>query len=806
MKKRVLSLFLAVLMVFMAVPKINVFADDESATRGYIVNEFVLAVGKNNFPIEKQDITNYKDYKNVDEEYIETIEIALGNELLKGYEDNTLRLEQTITRVEALVMLSRALKDVPQIVEFDGFADTPSWAVDDINRLAQGGILLGYGDGRFGADDLMTVQQIALLTQRIESQYNTTRLEDDFYEAVNAKWIRNNSIPSGYTTWSVADQLEKRNNDLISEMIKDFANNRDSYESGSNERKIADFYLSALDLKKRDEAGINPVLPYLNLINDAKNINELLKVMGIITNSTGISSLLPLGVMPDLKKSEKNRLYLEASDVGIDPYYFYNHDTDKERKAYEEFLTKLFILSGEAENVAERKAKNVFNMQKDLAGACLSYLDYEDFNKIYNEYSIEGFTKLFGRVDIKAYLKELGLQDADSIIIQEVALTEKVSSYLNNNNNLQLIKDYMAAILLKDVCPYLTTEFRQAIRDFDSVFIEKEGNLSDEQIAINITCYAFGWPLGKVYIENYFSEQEKRDVEAMVQDIIRVYKKRIQSADWLSEQTKANAIKKLDKMRIKIGYPDEWPTYLDNVEITSPYDGGSLFENISNISAQEIKYNYMQLDEPTNREEWIMYPHQVNAYYSNSNNEIVLPAGIIQEPFYNINAPKEKNIGAIGTVIAHEISHAFDSYGAKYDEDGNYNNWWTDEDYKNFEKKTEAFVKRYDKIEVIPGKYLDGRYTLRENIADVSAMACILDLAGELENPDLDMLFKSYAAIWACIETESATEYYLVNDEHSPPKVRVNATLQNFKEFYDLYEITVKDGMYVPPPERVRLW
>lgn len=804
--KRIISLLLAVLLVLNGLC-VQVFADEEMATRGYVVNEFIYAVGKNNFTSPKMDATVFHDADKIKEEYLEAIEIALGNGMLKGYEDNTIRPEQNILRVEALVMLSRALTKLEPVKESKAFSDTPQWAMEDLQRLADAGIVLGYGDGTFGANDLISVEQVSLLTKRIEQQYATVRLEDDFYEAVNAKWFRNNKIPEGYISWSVFDQIQQMTDKRIEKIVTSFVANKDSYADGSSERKIADFYTSALDLDHRDKIGVKPLEKYLGLIENATSMNEVVQAMGVIAKETGSFSLLPFSISADLKNTNQNVLYLDECDMGLDGLYFYVDEYQDVSAAYRQYLVKLFALAGNTQRIAENKAKKVFDMQKDLVRYGLSYEQYQNVEVIYNVYSIEELQENLTEVDLKAYFQTVGIENPKSVIVQSENLFNKICGYLNKGKHgLEQMKAYAQAVLLDDSAVYLTTEFRQAVRDMSQAIVKSEGNLTDEKIALNMTCDSLGWLIGKLYVKQYFPESAKQDMERMVHDIIKTYEKRIQKLTWMSEETKNNALKKLETMRIKIGYPDTWPTYMDNLDIKGNDEGGSLIENISAVYANSMKEMIAQLDRPVNHETWGIYPQTINAYYQPTSNEIVFPAGILQAPFYDLNASYEENLGGIGFVIAHEITHAFDTNGAEYDENGNANRWWTEEDYKNYQTLTHDFIDRYGEIQVLPDKYIDGAYTLNENIADMGAMSCILELAKELENPDLDALFRSFAATWAEMSTDGAKDYYLYHDNHAPSKYRTNIVLQSFKEFYDLYEIGIKDGMYAPPAKRIKIW
>ena len=292
----------------------------------------------------------------------------------------------------------------------------------------------------------------------------------------------------------------------------------------------------------------------------------------------------------------------------------------------------------------------------------------------------------------------------------------------------------------------------------------------------------------------------------MVQDIVSVYKKRIGNLTWMSDETKEKAIRKLDAMKIKIGYPDKWDTYLDDVRIESVSDGGSYFENMLSVAEASKKELSNLQGKPVDKTKWEMYPYTVNACYSATSNDITFPAAILQPPMYDVNASYEENLGSIGYIIAHEITHAFDNNGAKFDENGNAADWWTAADYDAFEKLCEKMVYFYDGCESVPGIPMNGSLTLSENVADQGAVQCITEVAAGLENPDYKALYRSMAKAWASTRTREYAQYAASVDLHCDEKLRVNRTVVNCDEFYKAFDIKAGDGMYVPESERVKIW
>jgi putative endopeptidase len=380
------------------------------------------------------------------------------------------------------------------------------------------------------------------------------------------------------------------------------------------------------------------------------------------------------------------------------------------------------------------------------------------------------------------------------------------SAEVLNEKNLDKIKSYAKATLLMNAGGTLSGDFLKLATEFEAQLFGIEGEKTNEEMAVMTTQTVMSQYLSQEFAEKYFTKEAKQDVEQMVKQFIEVYKERIKALDWMSEATKAKAIKKLDKMTIKIGYPDQWNDYLKDASIKTFADGGSLFDNIVVINKALKKQAFASLGKPVDKSSWMMSTYEVNAYYNPLNNEIVFPAGILQAPFYDIKAKRETNLGAIGMVIAHEISHAFDNLGSAYDENGNAVNWWTPEDFKKFQEKCDQVISYYDHVEVLPGVYNNGKLTVSENIADLGGMAASLQVLSKMENPDFKGYFEGYATIWRMTMSKETVAYLSTVDTHSANKVRVNRTVSNFPEFYKAYQVNEKDAMYVAPKDRVSIW
>lgn len=784
MKKKFLSLLMAIIMVLSV--SVAVYADEKSppATRGEIVKTLLVAADAYQSGLNKEAI-------------------------IQGSKNKDLRENEPAKKVEALVMLSRAFGELPEPVGNDlrsgtfgvKYTDVPTWAKKDIDNLTKAGVLTGNPDGKLGANDPITIDEFQNLIARIWT-LKGSHLHDDFYEAINKKWLNKSTIPVGEIMGGGFPELQKQNTDKIEKIITELSGKQ--FAEGTKEQKIADFYSTALDTSNRNKQGIEPIQKYVKAIDDAKTLDDLVQADLTLEKELGLSSLFSFAIMNDAKNSSKNALYFTGLATGLDKNSFVSEDANA-KKAYIQYMTKLLVVSGEKESAAIALAEKIYEMEKALASVSLDPHEQGDVNKYYNPYSIEQFDNMFKTVDMKQVLKSMKVDSADKVIVFDVKLAQKGAELLTDTN-LNVLKAYSKVQLLMATGGLLSDEFGDAANEFAATLYGVTGEKTDQEIAVAKTTSTMSGYLEQMYAEQHFSPKAKKDVEQMVDQLIATYEERIKSLDWMSETTKAKAIKKLDTMIVKIGYPDKWDTTLDKVAIKTYDEGGSLFSNTFTVTKAYIDNTKAKLDKPVDRTQWVTSVYTVNAFYNALNNEITFPAGILQAPFYDINAKPEENYGAIGMIIGHEISHAFDNNGSAYDENGNANNWWTEEDFKKFEEKNQKLIEFYNAIEIIPGVFNDGQLTLSENGADLGGMAASLQVVSQMSNPDYKAYFESNAEMWKSTTTKEFAAMLSKNDVHSANKVRVNRTIVNFQEFYDTYGIKPGDGMYIAPEDRVSIW
>jgi len=521
-------------------------------------------------------------------------------------------------------------------------------------------------------------------------------------------------------------------------------------------------------------------------------------------NETGFNPLFTFSPSGDLLDSNKYSLYGQGLSTALNSAYLLSGNPQV-KELYVGFLAQMLAASGIQQEDAQIQAENIYDFEVLLAENTLSNEDASKIENLYNPVTKDELAKWFTNVDLKKYMSDLGYGAVENLIITDVKLMTKTGELLCDEN-IDVLKSYVRSRLIINTATFLSKELQDAITGFNAVFLGLSSTMSDEDIAFNLLNSVMSGYLGREFVEKYFSPEAKADVENIVKEIIETYKKRIERLDWMGESTKAAAIKKLDTMTIKVGYPDKWEDPYKDIELKSYEDGGSLLSNIFAITSAQAKHTRTLLDKPVDKSSWLMPPQMVNAYYNAQNNEIVFPAGILQPPFYDVNAPREQNLGAIGAIIAHEVTHAFDHNGAQFDEKGNMNNWWTQEDYQTFREKTKKVAELYEGLEIAPNAIVNGNLTLSENISDIGGVACVLEIMKQIPNADYKAFFESNGRIWRYTATPKMYQMLTQQDTHSPNKLRSNMVLRNFQEFYDTYNIQPEDKMYLPPEKRVGVW
>lgn len=636
------------------------------------------------------------------------------------------------------------------------------------------------------------------------------RIQDDFYSAVNKEWLLNAKLEDGYISYGTFEEVCGKVNQDILNVIIDIQRNSNVYKKNSDELKVLNLYNNYLNVKKRDELGVKPIEKFVNQINELKTIEDVKNLLRN-TEFSYFQPLVNLSVGPDYKDSTVNVLYISCSNLGLGNSFYYKDNSTNSQKikeAYINYLTRLHLLYGEDEEESRKNAETFYKIENSIAQKIPSYeeeaRDENRIQKSYNVYTVKELDKFAPNINFSKLLTNLNINQSCKIIVENPEELKVVNSIIKKEN-IDNVKSFFKTCVLLNTDNFLTSAHREACDELRKIFYGVESTELNEGSGVKFVTCQLNEIVSKLYVNKYFDKESKYDVENMSKEIIKNFEKRLQSNAWMSQSTKEKALDKLENVNVKVGYPENWSDYSD-IEIRSYEEGGSLVENIMNIYVSQSKKQFLKLDKPVNKSEWNMGACTVNAYYNALNNEIVFPAGILQEPFYDKNASKEKNLGGIGAVIGHELTHAFDNTGAQFDEKGKLKKWWSENDYKEFINRSKKVIDYYSNVEINDGKFVNGFLTVGENISDLGGIACVLDIAKKTENPNLKALFENYATIWREVSTKELKEYLLSNDPHSPKKVRVNVVLSQFEDFYKTYNIKEGDEMYVKPEDRVGIW
>ena len=776
---RILALLLTLTLVISLAPA--AFAAEDSLTRGEARDMLLVAAD---------------DYQSG----------LTAGDILHGYPDGDLRENQTVTRVEALVMLSRAFGELPEPVGDNArwgaaqFTDVPAWAQEELADVFASGIVQGTDDALFSPNEPVTEEQMELFIRRTYALM-ASNPRDDFYAAVNKEWLDSSIIQPGYSMNGTIYEIEYNTNQQVKELIEEIA--AGTHADGSPEDKIQTLYQNILNWDARNAAGIDPIRPYLDAIEAASTLDELMEAHNQITVDTSASMLLGYGVTQDLADTDKKVLAFATMSPTL-PKEYYAEEVVVEMFA--QYIATILMLGGEeSAETAMADARAYIEVEKVLSDASLSQVDQTDINKTYNLYPAEDIKALFPHVDLDAIREADRLPAADTYVVSDPGLLEAAAGFFTEEN-LDQLKLAARIALLSNFGAMLNREFKDAAFAFNSVLTGVTEQASDEESAASAVQSYLSDYLGQVYVEEYFSPEAKAGVEEMIDDMLAVYEDRIEALDWMSETTKTKAIEKLNAITVKVGYPDEWDDMLDDVDLRSVAEGGSYYENVIAMNKAAWAELVAELDQPVDKDAWAMPAYMVNAYYDATANSINFPAGILQAPLYDEDADYTENLGGIGYIIAHEITHAFDDTGAQFDAEGNQNNWWTEEDYAAFQALCAEVAAFYDGVEAIPGVACNGELTIGENVADLGALACITQIESQQEQPDYKTLYESVARSWRSASSREMRTYLATLDTHAPDKLRGNRALQSLDEFYEAFDIQPGDGMYLAPEERVRVW
>lgn len=645
----------------------------------------------------------------------------------------------------------------------------------------------------------------------------TVNPADDFNRYVNGTWLDKTEIPADRTRWGSFDELRKNTDDDVMAILKEAIKDK-TINPNSDQAKAINLYKTVLDTVSRNKAGIDPLKPYLTKINSVQNADQLVALLAEMEPEMGLG-FFGSYIGADAKNSNKNVIYVGTGSLGLpdrDYYVSDAPDNKEKREKYVAHVTRMLQYLGESEATANTNAKKILALETKMSTATLDRVQRRDRRNTYNPMSFADLQKLAPTVKWDTYFLSVGIGKVDSLVVSQPKYLQTVETILKDNQ-IEDWKAYMRWTALRGSAGLLSTDIENANFDFyGKTLTGAVKQRPAEERALAIVNGRLGEALGKLYVAKKFPPEAKAKAQDMIANVMQAFNNRIDNLPWMTKATKENAKIKLNKFRVKIGYPDKWKDY-SALEVKSPEQGGTYFENSKMYARWSHKKNIEKMGKPVDKEEWGMSPQTVNAYFSPTNNEIVFPAAILQPPFYDYRADEAVNYGGIGAVIGHEISHGFDDSGSRYNADGNLVNWWSDEDLKQFTTLGSALADQYSALEPLPGIFVDGKFTLGENIGDLGGVNAAFDglqiYLKENGNPGLidgftpeQRFFISWATIWRSKMRDEAIKNQVKTDPHSPGMYRAYVPLQNVEAFYKAFNILPHNGMYLPFEKRVKIW
>lgn len=634
----------------------------------------------------------------------------------------------------------------------------------------------------------------------------------DFYEYACGGWIKKNPIPDEFSSYGQFDVLREKARKQVRELIKNLGSDPQSEIKGSIAQKISDLYKMGMNENKLNQEGASPIFPTIKELKGRLKKDSFTQLLAWLHLGLD-NAFFSTGVGPDPADSNMNIMHIGECGLGLGDRDYYLEENDNNKRiieAYQEYVKKLMTLVGYNLEEAERVWKNVINIETKIAEIKMTREQRRNPVLRHNIYSIDQMQKELPIVDWEEYFKLLEVNGVKSVNLSSVDFLRSMPAHLSKLST-QEIEDYLIYSIISNSSGLMSDDFIDAnFEMFGKVMSGQKEKKPRWKRAMAIPDSMFGEAVGELYVTKYFPEENKEYMRELVENLRNSLHHHISSLHWMSAETKSKALEKLSSMKVKIGYPDKWKDYSD-IKIDP---GKSYLENVQTASIWFTKDNYSKFNQPVDKEEWHMTPQTVNAYYSPVVNEICFPAGILQPPFFDIEADDAINYGAIGVVIGHEMTHGFDDQGRQFDKDGNLTDWWTAKDAENFNSLADILVKQFDKVEISPGVFANGRFTLGENIADQGGLS--VALTAYLENyPEasvidgfspLQRFFLAYANVWAGSIREEEKLVRTKTDPHSLAKNRVNVTLKNIDKFENSFDITTGDEMFRPVNERVIIW
>ena len=650
---------------------------------------------------------------------------------------------------------------------------------------------------------------------KIENLDLSANPAEDFYQFACGGWIKNNPLTGEYARYGSFDQLAEQNREQLKTLIEGIAGQNNG--KGTISQKIGDLYLMGMDSNAIEKQGAVPIQPILQNIQALKSKNDLTNCL-VDLHLHNITPFFTVFGEGNPENSEMTIAWVWQSGLGIgDRDYYLEDKSEPIRKEYLNLISRLLTLSGyskmaDFENKEKNMAEKILKLETEMAKLFMNKNDLRDPYKTFNLKKVEELQNMLSVININQYLNGMGLSTNDALNISQPEYIRGLNKILKTTD-LEVIKAYLSWNVIQNAAPYLSQDFVNTdFYFYGKVLSGKEENKPRWKRVIETVENALGEAVGEEYVKKYFPAEAKQRMLHLVENLQWALSERIKQNTWMADSTKAKAIDKLSSFIVKIGYPDKWRDYS---ALTISRD--SYFANIMRAAEFESKYQLAKIGKPVDRSTWYMTPQTVNAYYNPSTNEICFPAGILQPPFFDMNADDAFNYGAIGVVIGHEMTHGFDDQGRNYNKAGNLENWWSEKDAQNFTERAQGLIKYFNRIEVFPGLFANGQFTLGENIADNGGLNVSFTAfqKAKKEGTIQDVMdgytaeqrfFIAYAGVWANNIRDEEIQRRTKEDSHSLGKWRVNATLPHITPFIEAFNVKEGNGMWLNSEARVQIW
>jgi putative endopeptidase len=635
---------------------------------------------------------------------------------------------------------------------------------------------------------------------------------DNFFEYANGGWINHNEIPAKEAAWGSFNILHQENTDKLLNLLKEVSKTA-GQSKGSLKQRVGDLYASGMDSLAIEKRGFEPIQSDLQRIGEISDLNGVIsEIVYERTDGEG-NPLFGAGVGQDSKHPTKNIINFSQGGISLPDRDYYLKDDARTRKiqdAYRTYVITLFTLTGTPADVAAKNATTIFNIETTLAKAQLSRVAMRDPHVTYNKFSVADFSKTTPHLDWTTLLQRMRLGGQDTVLVGQPEFF-KAADALLASTPVDDLKVYLEWNILKGSAGALSSPFVKASFNFSSALSGQKVQAPRDERMSALVDGSIGELLGQLYVEKYFTPAAKQYMVNLVNNLKGTLGDRIKRLDWMSDETKTRALKKLSAFTVKIGYPDKWQAYEGLVIERHDY-----FGNLRRISKWRYNFNISQLGKPVDKTRWSMTPPTVNAYYNPVNNEIVFPAGILQFPFFDFGADDAVNYGGIGAVIGHEMTHGFDDQGRQYDYDGSLRDWWTKDDADKFKVRADKVVAQYNAFTVLDTLHVNGRLTLGENLADLGGLNIAYEAFKKTKEgqsstkingftPD-QRFFLSWAQVWRGKQRPESTAQRVLTDPHSPDQFRTNAPITNIDAWYAAFNVQPGDKMYKKREDRIKVW